>query len=75
MTTTNDPQQQPALGTCARCDQPATVAITDAPGNVRCDSACGRDLPAAAVQRAAAAPTVRQAEQPAHDLRLWRVCW
>jgi hypothetical protein len=37
MTTTNDPQQQPALGTCARCDQPATVAITDAPGNVRCD--------------------------------------
>lgn len=25
------------LGPCARCDEPATVQVTDAPGNVRCD--------------------------------------
>lgn len=36
MTARNKPSQQQELGVCARCDQPATVAITDAPGNVRC---------------------------------------
>jgi hypothetical protein len=43
MTTNQQPysvQQQPppsASERCARCDQPATVVITDAPGNVRCE--------------------------------------